>query len=97
MVAAEARAAAQSQYRQGRGLSFGKVELTKKELLDWASHERAEALRQITLFGSIGVKALLQMPDGTTQDIAAGVVDHQNKNVAAFEALVSTLTTESAA
>jgi hypothetical protein len=31
------------------------------------------------------IEALLQMPDGATQEISAGVVEHQTKNAAAFE------------
>jgi hypothetical protein len=65
--------------------------MTKHDLLVWASQERAEALRQLKLFGAVGVKALLQLPDGTTQEITAGVVEHQTRNAAAFEHLIAVL------
>ena len=65
--------------------------MTKDDLLVWASQERAEALRQLNLFGAAGIKALLQMPDGTTQEITAGVVEHQTRNAAAFEHLIAAL------
>jgi hypothetical protein len=65
--------------------------MTKDDLLIWASQERAEALRQLDLFGTVGIKALLQMSDGTTQEITAGVVEHQAKNAAAFEHLIAVL------
>lgn len=61
------------------------------ELAAWCEHQRAEALRQIELFGSGGVKALLQMPDGSTQDITAGVLTHQTENVERFERLAAAL------
>jgi hypothetical protein len=48
-------------------------------------------LRQLSLFGAAGIKALLQMPDGTTQEITAGVVEHQTRNAAAFEHLIAAL------
>lgn len=62
------------------------------DLADWCRNQRAEALRQIELFEAGGVKAMLQMPDGSTQEITSGVLEHQNKNVAMFERLVSALT-----
>ena len=65
--------------------------MTREDLLVWASQERAESLRQLDLFGSVGIKALLQMPDGTTTDITAGVVEHQTRNAETFEHLISVL------
>lgn len=62
------------------------------ELAGWCRDQRAEALRQMDLFGAGGVKALLQMPDGSTQDITSGVVEHQKKSVAMFERIASALT-----
>jgi hypothetical protein len=38
------------------------------------------------------VKALLEMPDGTIQDITSGVLTHQTQNAVVFERLVSALT-----
>jgi hypothetical protein len=61
------------------------------DLLDWALRERDSALRQIELFGSNGVKAMLSMPDGSTQDITAAVLAHQSGNVAVFERLIEAL------
>jgi hypothetical protein len=55
------------------------------ELIAWCEGQRAEALRQIELFGAGGVKAFLQMPDGSTMDITSGVASHQTENVAMFE------------
>jgi hypothetical protein len=61
------------------------------ELAEWCRNQKAEALRQIDLFGAGGVKALLQMPDGSTQDITSGVIKHQTENVAVFEKIASAL------
>ena len=61
------------------------------DLAEWCEGQRAEALRQIELFGASGVKAILQMPDGSTQDITSGVAEHQAKNVAMFERLAAAL------
>jgi hypothetical protein len=61
------------------------------DLAEWAARQRDNALRQIELFGSEGVKALLVMPDGTTQDITSGVLEHQTGNAAMFERLISAL------
>ena len=63
-----------------------------RDLAEWCRNQRAEALRQIDLFGAGGVKALLQMPDGSTQDITSGVVTHQAENAAMFERIASALT-----
>jgi hypothetical protein len=63
------------------------------DLAEWCRNQKAEALRQIELFGAGGVKALLQMPDGSTQDITSGVIAHQTENVAVFERLASALAT----
>ena len=42
--------------------------MTREDLLVWASQERAESLRQLDLFGSVGIKALLyQVPWTLTQ------------------------------
>lgn len=60
-------------------------------LTDWARQQRDGALRQLQLFGAEGVKAQLVMPDGSTQDITAGVVEHQTQNVANFERLIVAL------
>lgn len=64
---------------------------TLDDLIEWAKEQREEALRQIDLFGNGGVKAQLVLPDGTTQDITAGVLSHQKTNVDAFTRLVSAL------
>jgi len=61
------------------------------DLVEWCKLAQIEARRQTEFFGVGGVKALLQMPDGTTQDITAGVIKHQIENVAAFERLISAL------
>lgn len=63
------------------------------DLAEWCRNQRAEALRQIDLFGAGGVKALLQMPDGSTQEITSGVVEHQRTNLAMFERIAAALTT----
>jgi hypothetical protein len=62
------------------------------DLAEWCRRERKDALRQLELFGSGGVKAVLQMPDGTMQDITEAVIKHQTANVAVFERLVAALT-----
>ena len=64
---------------------------TRDDLIKWANDQRDEALRQVDLFSNGGVKAQLVMPDGTTQDITAGVLSHQKANVDAFTSLVSAL------
>ena len=64
---------------------------TPDDLIEWANEQREEALRQVDLFSTGGVKAQLVMPDGTTQDITAGVLSHQKANVDAFRDLVSVL------
>jgi hypothetical protein len=63
-----------------------------QDLIEWCRNQRAEALRQIELFSAGGVKALLEMPDGSTQDITSGVVSHQNENAVVFERMISALT-----
>ena len=62
------------------------------ELAQWCRREREDALRQLKLFGSGGVKAVLQMPDGTMQDITEAVIKHQTDNIAVFERLIAALT-----
>ncbi|QYE34539.1 hypothetical protein KZX46_17510 [Polymorphobacter sp. PAMC 29334] len=62
------------------------------ELADWCQRQSEDAARQIELFGAGGVRALLEMPDGTTQDITAGVVAHQTDNIAMFARLIAALT-----
>jgi len=64
---------------------------TRYELIEWANEQCEEALRQVDLFGNGGVRAQLVMPDGTTQDITAGVLSHQKANIDAFTSLVSAL------
>ena len=64
---------------------------TPDGLIAWANEQHEEALRQVDLFSTGGVKAQLVMPDGTTQDITAGVLSHQKANVDAFRDLVSVL------
>ena len=64
---------------------------TLDDLIKWANEQRKESLRQVDLFSNGGVKAQLVMPDGTTQDITAGVLSHQKANVDAFTSLVSAL------
>lgn len=59
-----------------------------EQLVDWCRREQGEALRQLELFGPKGIKAILQMPDGTTEEITAGVVKHQSDNIAKFERLI---------
>jgi hypothetical protein len=61
------------------------------DLVAWCHRQRDEARRQIDLFGAGGAKAMLQMPDGTTQDITSGVLQHQTENIAVFERLISAL------
>ena len=61
------------------------------DLIAWCEGQRAEALRQIELFGAGGVKAFLRMPDGSTMDITSGVASHQTQNVAMFERLAVAL------
>jgi hypothetical protein len=62
-----------------------------EDLLNWAMQQRNDALKQIELFSRGGVKAQLVMPDGTTQDITAGVLSHQTANAEAFERLITAL------
>ena len=57
------------------------------DLIEWCRGAQKDARDQLELFGAKGVKAALQMPDGTTQDITEAVVRHQTKNLAAFERL----------
>jgi len=64
---------------------------TPDDLIEWANEQREDALRQVDLFSTGGVKAQLVMPDGTTQDITAGVLSHQKANIDAFTRLVSAL------
>ena len=64
---------------------------TLDDLIEWANEQREESLRQVDLFSNGGVKAQLVMPDGTTEDITAGVLSHQKANVDAFTSLVSAL------
>jgi hypothetical protein len=61
------------------------------DLVHWCEAQRQSSLRQIALFGTEGVKAFLQMPDGSTQDITAGVVKHQTEMVDRFGALIEAL------
>jgi hypothetical protein len=59
------------------------------DLVAWLHRQRDDAIRQIELFGAGGVRAILQMPDGATQDITSGVLKHQTENMAVFERLIS--------
>lgn len=63
----------------------------KVDLIGWCQQQREDAARQIELFGAGGVKAILQMPDGTTQDITAGVVSHQTDNIASYQRIIAAL------
>ncbi|PTM46739.1 hypothetical protein C8J24_0112 [Sphingomonas aerolata] len=76
-------------YDAGNG--GGRTVKTLDDLIEWANEQRKESLRQVDLFSNGGVKAQLVMPDGTTQDITAGVLSHQKANVDAFTSLVSAL------
>jgi hypothetical protein len=69
----------------------GKVTMANDDLTEWATKQRDDALRQIELFGDQVAKAQLVMPDGTTQDITAGVLSHQKANAEAFERLITAL------
>jgi len=62
-----------------------------RDLAEWCRNQRTEALRQMEMFDAGGVKAVLQMPDGSTMDITSGVLTHQAENVAMFERIVSAL------
>jgi hypothetical protein len=62
-----------------------------QDLAEWCRNQRAEALRQMEMFGAGGVKAVLQMPDGSTMDITSGVLSHQTENVAVFERIITAL------
>jgi hypothetical protein len=62
-----------------------------EDLAQWCEAQMAGALRQIELFQAGGPKALLQMPDGSTQEITAGVVKHQTEMVEMFERLAAAL------
>lgn len=64
----------------------------KTELADWCRKEREEALRQIELFGTGGVKAKLEMPDGSTEEITDSVIRHQKEVAAAYGRLIAVLT-----
>ena len=66
--------------------------MTPAELADWCQRQSEDAARQVELFGAGGVRALLKMPDDTTQDITAGVVSHQTDNIAMFARLIAALT-----
>jgi hypothetical protein len=66
--------------------------MTSAELADWCQRQSEDAARQVELFGVGGVRALLKMPDDTTQDITAGVVAHQTDNIAMFARLIAALT-----
>lgn len=63
----------------------------RADIIDWCLSGQKAAREQLELFGAKGVKAVLQMPDGTTQDITEGVVKHQTQNLAAFERLLAFL------
>ena len=52
---------------------------TLQEHVEWCRRERKEALRQVALFTSGGVRALLQMPEGQQMDITSSVVAHQRE------------------
>ena len=69
----------------------GRTVKTLDDLIEWANEQRKESLRQVDLFSNGGVKAQLVMPDGTTEDITAGVLSHQKANVDALTSLVSAL------
>ena len=65
--------------------------MRNSDLSDWLQAKGADAQSQIELFTSGGVKAILQMPDGTTQEITAGVISHQRENLLMFERIVEAL------
>lgn len=66
--------------------------MTAEELANWCRDGREEALRQIELFGSGGVKAKLEMPDGSVAEITESVVRHQREVAEKYEQLVAVLT-----
>lgn len=66
------------------------------DLVNWCRQQQVEAHRQAEMFQNGGVKAILQMPDGTTQDITTGVINHQIENAVVFERLISALGAKSA-
>jgi len=66
--------------------------MAKEELVKWCREEREEALRQIELFGTGGVKAKLEMPDGSVEEITESVVRHQREVVGKYEKLIAVLT-----
>ena len=61
------------------------------DLIEWCLGAQKDARDQLELFGAKGVKAALQMPDGTTQDITEAVMKHQTKNLTAFKRLLAFL------
>ena len=65
--------------------------MPNEDLIEWAIKQRDDALRQIEMFGRDGVKAQLLMPDGTSQEITAGVLSHQKANAETLERLISVL------
>lgn len=61
---------------------------TLQEHVEWCRRGREEALRQIVLFTSGGVRALLQMPEGQQDDITDGVVAHQREHVTQMDRII---------
>ena len=67
----------------------------RDDLIAWCQQEQQGARRQLDLFAPDGIRALLQMPDGSTQDITEGVVRHQTEIIAAFDRLILVLSSRS--
>lgn len=63
-----------------------------QELVQWCQGKLESAVSQIDLFEAKGVKALLGMPDGSTQDITDAVIRDLRDNAKGMERLVAVLT-----
>ncbi|GGC99593.1 hypothetical protein [Aquisalinus flavus] len=66
--------------------------MTIEELVNWCREEREDALRQIELFAKGGVKAKLELPDGSEEEITETLVRHQKEFATKYERLIAVLT-----
>ncbi len=64
----------------------------KQELVRWCRGKLESAAGQIDLFEAKGVKALLGMPDGSTQDITEAVIRDLRDNAEGMGRVIALLT-----
>jgi len=65
-------------------------------VIEWCKRQKETEASRSEFFTSQGVKAMLQMPDGATQDITEGVITNQRENAAMMDRIIAILQRNSA-